>query len=546
MSTIGELGIVVRVAGEDQAVASLRKLKDAEDQAALAAHKLAEASSKTGGRLRGLLRPTDAMKNRGRQLGQVFNELTEVTFGFTSALGRTNPQLMQLGINLAGAGNSAYMLGGAFGPLGVAVGAMIGMLPSLVAWLIDTGDELDNVADAAENATSWMKELDKAISKVRERQREESVRSAMALGVADPEVFLAQADIVSRQAGALFGSATKILEERAGVSRREAERLAREIERSGLTGGDAIMTLLAREGVSAGRAAGVAVEVGRILEQFRKVRAEADRLRAQAEEVAAMDAKIAAGQLELENEADRRTRRGSRRRAARGRRAARRADDGFSRLIGELAAGGPSLAELRAQAERELAAEEEEKIRRAKEAAAEKHQEKLTEIERKGILRRHELYQEKLEEMKRTNERYVEAAAAAGEALAQAFVSGESIPEAMAKVTADAIAKEARVQAAKEIAAAASAFATGNIAGGAAHTAAAAAWSAVPPVASALLGVGGGGGTVATPKAEQPVSGSSGERNREVVVNINAPVPEAMLGRDMDRARREARRRFGR
>lgn len=128
---------------------------------------------------------TRATQAQGREFGTLVNIAGEL--GFT--VGAVVPQFRTLGTQLAVVGGSAFQLGAIFGPLGVAFGVISGFLPQLVQGFADTAEELDNTTTAADRASLAMSKLER-----RARTAGERIRSAISLaqGIENDEALLAR------------------------------------------------------------------------------------------------------------------------------------------------------------------------------------------------------------------------------------------------------------------------------------------------------------------------------------------------------------------
>ena len=106
----------------DQARAGANQLRTSTGAMATANQRAAAASISAD---RGMGRITEASKRQGLALAENVNLTSELALGFSTL----SPATRELGIAFASAGNNAYQLGRSFGPMGVGVGLVIGLLP---------------------------------------------------------------------------------------------------------------------------------------------------------------------------------------------------------------------------------------------------------------------------------------------------------------------------------------------------------------------------------------------------------------------------------
>ncbi len=137
----------------------------ATDELAQATERLGDVQVEAGGKV-GMF--SDAAKNQGRHLGGLVNVGAELAYSFGTAV----PAFQKVGMQMAMMGGSAYQLGAAFGPLGVAVGVVMGLLPSLISGMGDSGDAMGGAASDADRAARSFDGLRQAIREAREEQDE--------------------------------------------------------------------------------------------------------------------------------------------------------------------------------------------------------------------------------------------------------------------------------------------------------------------------------------------------------------------------------------
>ena len=142
-----------------QAANASRQLARAEIQAAKASATLAtnarNASAATaslspaaGTAIQAVGRITQAQKLQGLGMAQNINLVSELAMGF----GNMSPKTRELGLAFATAGNNSFALASALGPMGVVVGTVVGLAPSLIKMFTDAGSAADGAASSMDGA----------------------------------------------------------------------------------------------------------------------------------------------------------------------------------------------------------------------------------------------------------------------------------------------------------------------------------------------------------------------------------------------------------
>lgn len=149
------------------------------------------ASTASRGLFRNLLHVTDAQKKQGRSAAEGVNIVTEFALGF----GALSPATRQASVEMAGAANSAFAMGGAIGPLGVVLALVIGALPTAIKLFSDMGGAALGAAEAAREATTAFNE---SVAAELAARRAKDEQRAVETGDADVATVEAAAE-VSRQ-----------------------------------------------------------------------------------------------------------------------------------------------------------------------------------------------------------------------------------------------------------------------------------------------------------------------------------------------------------
>lgn len=111
---------------------------------------------------------SDEAKRSGREMGGTVNVVAEMAYSFGTAI----PSMREYGTQLAMMGGNAYQLGAAFGPMGVGIGVVMGLLPSLITMFSDADGAMDGAATQAERAARGFDTLRDSIRDAREEQEE--------------------------------------------------------------------------------------------------------------------------------------------------------------------------------------------------------------------------------------------------------------------------------------------------------------------------------------------------------------------------------------
>lgn len=158
-----------RSAAARRATATAAKQEAQAEKAAAAAAEqhaaaLKQESAATGASAGGMKAAGDATRAKSRATAENINLVSELALG----LGALDPRLQQVGIAFAGAGNNAFQLANFLGPVPLVITTIATVIPSLVAGLSDTSEEMDGVARSTQTATERLREL-----RDQERQRRE-------------------------------------------------------------------------------------------------------------------------------------------------------------------------------------------------------------------------------------------------------------------------------------------------------------------------------------------------------------------------------------
>lgn len=541
MATKYEVEVVVDA---DSAVRELDKLKSATERAGKAAKE-----TMTPGLASAAKAQTDATAAARANAEQLNKNLTAAA-AVGAAFSTLSAQLGPLGSALGASASAAGAMFAAFGPAGAAIGAVAGALPGLIQLVKELGTESRTSAqkiedlrdrirdtasaylDAASSARDWRSALE-GLLPLEEQQarlmaaREEQIRL---------RTEIRRVEAQAQRAGVFAGGAAARIAE-AGIAdlRRQLAAVSREAE-------------------------GLATGAGRALQRETNERAFAE---AQAE-AEAIRAKNAAQRATQEEAAERRQERMI---AAKQKLLdlERMIVDEAARLALEESAALKEIERRRiaeedilrikrdqadinakaAESARLTALEEEERTQKltqsAKDGAELERERTQIEEDRIRVTSRATAGMEGILDIaQRTAAIQRETNASFGEAFKTAvdeWLKGFALQEAYKGVaaTAEAIGSAVTNQpnAAAKFAEAGIHFALAAAAGGAS--------AAIPNGGGG--GGGGGGGRRQGPEAVG--GGSSGGGGGTIVVNFNAPVAEAEIGRQQERAARAARRRFG-
>lgn len=542
MATKYEVEVVVDA---DAAVRELDKLKKTTEGVASAAKTaekpMAEMGKATGGTM-------DAAKKAGREMGMMANSVAEM--GYTAL--STIPQTRQLGMSLAMAGGSAVTMGAALGPLGVGLAFVGNLLPGIIASMTGLGSETRSASYLIDRSRASIASLADTMREAQDATNDYARAVAGLLPLEEQQIRLRAAR-------------ERVFELRARVRRAEAARERLDIVGGGIfAGGGAVdaadeqlrqlrNALRETERQAGELAAGAGAAYSREQAERAKELAEQESNRARAirdmnasqrQRVDGMEdeLKIKREQIDLERRQFEMADMLLEKERARVR-ALNEAADAEQRAL-EAAQAQLDVKTKREQIDREAAAIRADEQGKSKQLATEEReeQERRTQIEEDRIritTRAQAGLEGVLDIAQRTAQIQRETNASFGEAFKTAvdeWLKGFALQEAYKGVaaTAEAIGSAVTNQpnAAAKFAEAGIHFALAAAAGGAS--------AAIP---NAGGGGGGGGGRRQGPEAVG--GGASGGGGGTVVVNFNAPVSEAEIGRQQERAARAARRRFG-
>ncbi|MEM7607334.1 MAG: hypothetical protein AAF411_18435 [Myxococcota bacterium] len=161
-----EIELVDEVSARAKRVSSSLQQVDRASRAVGGATRTATAGADTARRATSRL--TQEQRRQSLGLAQNVNLVSELALGF----GNLSPATRQLGITFATAGNNAFALAGIFGPMGVAIGTLIGVVPGLIGLFQNLGDEAGSAADGMDRARGSFLSMIAAQRSARERQRE--------------------------------------------------------------------------------------------------------------------------------------------------------------------------------------------------------------------------------------------------------------------------------------------------------------------------------------------------------------------------------------
>lgn len=487
-----------------------------------------------------------AAKANAEQLNKNLTAAAAVGAAFSTL----SAQLGPLGSALGASASAAGAMFAAFGPAGAAIGAVAGALPGLITLVKDLGNESRTSAqkiedlrdrirdtasaylDAASSARDWRSALEGLLPLEEQQARLQAARAEQIR----LRGAIAQVERQAARAGVFAGGASaRIAENGLADLRRQLAAVSREAE--GLATG-------------AGRALERETNEARFAEaqaEAEAIRAKNEAQRASAESAAEQrqERMIAAKQKLLDIErmiVDEAARLAEQESAALKELERRRmAEEDILRLKQEQA----DINSKAAESARLTAIEDEErtqKLTQSQKDGAELERER-TQIEEdriritsrasagmEGIL---DIAQRTAQIQKETNASFGEAFKTAVDEWLKGFALQEAYKGVAATAEAIGSAVTNQPNAAAKFAEAGIHFALAAAAGGAS--------AAIPNG-----GGGGGGGGGGRRQGPEPVGGgASGGGGGTVVVNFNAPVAEAEIGRQQERASRAARRRFG-
>lgn len=121
---------------------------------------------------------TSASRNHARGQAEVVNMISEMSLG----LGGLSPQLRELTVAFAGGANNAVQLASSMGPIGIAIGLLGSLIPSLISSLSDTGDAAAETAERVRTAADAINEMADAVQAA---DRQQTLRSGVGVGSDD-------------------------------------------------------------------------------------------------------------------------------------------------------------------------------------------------------------------------------------------------------------------------------------------------------------------------------------------------------------------------
>jgi len=159
------------------AEAQIQSSTQAHHQAAAAAEQLATASARAGAATEqasgGLLKVDAAAKQKGRALAENVNLVSEMALGF----GALSPATQQAAIAFAGAGNNAFALANALGPIGPVIALATGLIPAAISAWMRYGDAAKSAATRAREAReAFLSQVDAARQLRESEERERALR----------------------------------------------------------------------------------------------------------------------------------------------------------------------------------------------------------------------------------------------------------------------------------------------------------------------------------------------------------------------------------
>ena len=519
-----------------------------------AERQLAEAAANT----------TNAVRNQGRQMGSMVNVFAEFGYSMGSAI----PGMQQFGTQIAMMGGSAYQLGAALGPVGVAIGVVTGLMPTLISAMSgasssasDMASSVSGLGTASDEAATRLQQLTQAMVEAdQQQQRYAGVattttdvesglgdamdrRRAIVRQLAEANTHLAEAErrrqqLLENDAGpqALHQVATEMAD-----AAREVVRLDGNIRDAN----DEIRLL--EEGMRRAQQAGS--QFGRFdtgESEFGFASA-ANRAR-----------RIAERQAEAQRSARQGTGAARRHQNELDARLAREQSfyDELQRLRDQDMAADARAAQQREDTRIRIDREVDAIIRREDEEARRRRERERQREEREATRRLREQQREAQRATERVKSDALDVLQPAVQGITQALtdvIAGtKSADQAFQGLLAsflEMIAQQAALEAAKEFASAIGSFASQDYGGGALHLAAGVAWTAVA-VASGAASVAVAPPAAATPASPQQQAGGGNANAGPTVINIDGPIvtagTRAQLGRELGRLVDEGGRRFGR
>lgn len=333
----------------------VRQLGSASEQAAAATRAL-ESAQKSA---------TQASKAKARGMAEAVNMASEMSLGF----GGLSPQVRELSIALAMGGNNAVVMANSMGPLGVVLGVVTGLVPTLITQFVGARGAGDELASTMQRLSSDADRSAESIRDLIEEMRRLEEREQQIAGLAEiGDIARSEQDqrLARRAAQRDLGQLENRFQELfgAGAELPSAEEARRRIREGGALSGNTLevlrATIAARE-----RLAAVDAELN-LLGQGRSIATETEALAARGQagfdELLGNTPDAARRRRQFE---DRRRERQDDGRLRRGGGSRRRADDGSRELsaLGANILGDSDEARERVRME-EQAAEEIARVRR--------------------------------------------------------------------------------------------------------------------------------------------------------------------------------------
>lgn len=479
----------------------------------------------------------------GRDLGGLVNTIAELGY----SLGTAIPGMQQFGTQLAMMGGSAYQLGASFGPVGAAIGTVIGLLPTIISGFQRLRDEADANAEAMQRMANATKETAEAIDELVRANERRDAKERIRSGGGTFDELNQQLRREQAQLRQLEGQRAEI---QAAIDRHQQAR-AQALQRS--------LRAFQQEEREQER------RLQRLAEIERDIATQAERV-AQAEQRAseALIDPYGTGLLQIEareafeafDEPTRRRRRGPRgpTRGPRG--------PTLEQLMSRAAGGSfeHNIAAIYDEATRAVERLDEAERKRAERQQREREKrEREMEKQRREAARLRREQERQLREAERAHEQFVDQTQSAlqpvvtsiTKAFAEIAAGTKSVEEAFQGLLASFLeyaAEQAAISAAREYAEAIAAFASYRYDQGAQHLAAGVAFTAVAVAAggaSIAVSPPSGINQPASPQANAAVA--AGPQN--VTINWNSPVitagTRAELGREIGNLIAVGDRRFG-
>lgn len=254
----------------EQTIRGYRRLQFSETASARSASVLRTENDRLTAGMRGGLLPAlqrmNAQKLRnaatsrrlGMNYGMVVNEISEFTFALSTAI----PSLRTMGSTMAMAGNSAMGMGMKMGPIGVALGVLMGAIPAFIGMLSDTSSQMDAVGASARNTTRDILQL---VSAMRQQALVSAAEARVAAGLGTVEEQRAELERARRGYAMIEPG-----QEPGGLEGRRAQLAAVIAEQLGDGGiqGQVTARVLQRVGEIRPGTRGAADRIARIREEF--------------------------------------------------------------------------------------------------------------------------------------------------------------------------------------------------------------------------------------------------------------------------------------